>query len=148
MFSLITSRDPIVAEGTNLLSAKYFHLFASCHHADWGNPHMLAIMERAYEIPCYANIVTPNGFFKVILRRSKGENGDWFWALEWNKNYRLVGAIAQPDSTPDIFSNLPELIWKELGLQDGARTRMREEIPLKNEDDLLFLAEVEHTEGT
>lgn len=148
IFSLITSRNPLVAEGTCLLSAKYFKFFDSYHHDDWGNPHMLTIMERVSKMPCRARIVTANGFFKLIMRRDRGEEGEWFWALEWNKTLRLVGAIAQPESDLYIFKELPSLKWHDLGLQDGVRTRMREELPLKEEQDQLFLGEVERTEIT
>lgn len=147
VFSLITSRDPLVAEGTNLLISNYFHFFGSYNYADWGNPHLVAIMNRAYKIPCYANIVTANGFFRAIMRRSSGDKGEWFWALEWNKSYRLVGAIAQPDNTPVVFRDLPSMNWKDLGVQNGIPTRIREEVPLEDEQDLLFAAEVEGTKS-
>ena len=110
-------------------------------------PHLVAIMNRAYKIPCYANIVTANGFFRAIMRRSSGDKGEWFWALEWNKSYRLVGAIAQPDNTPVVFRDLPSMNWKDLGVQNGTPTRIREEVPLEDEQDLLFAAEVEGTKS-
>jgi len=147
IFTLITSHNPLSVDGTNLLSDKYFYFFSSYNHTDWGNPQMLTIMERVNNIPCYANIVTANGFFKGIMRHNKGEKGEWFWALEWNKSLRLVGAIAQPDSIPEFFSELPSLAWKELGFQGGAKTRMQEEISLKDEQDQLFSAHVERTES-
>jgi len=130
IFSLITSRNPHAAEGTNLLSHKYFHFFGSYNHADWGNSYLLEIMDRARKIPCYANINTANGFFKAIMRKNKGGNGEWFWALEWNKSYRIVGAIAQPNNTSNVFRDLPNLNWRELGIQNEIKTRMREESPL------------------
>lgn len=147
IFSLITSRDPLAAEGTCFLSHKYFHLHGSYVHSDWGNPQLIKIMERASEIPCYANIETANGFFKAIMRRKKGETGEWFWALEWNKSLRVVGAIFQPERYPAIFEDLPSLEWNETGLQEGARTRIRKEIPLESEKDIMFSGMVENTEG-
>ena len=147
IFSLITSKNPLTVEGTTLLDFKYFFFHRSCGCADWGNPLIVEIMKRAREIPCYANISTVNGFFKVIMRRSRGEFGEWFWALEWNKSLRIVGAIAQPDTLPTIFRDLPDLKWTDVGVQDGAVTRMREEIPLCPEQDILFDAEIENTES-
>lgn len=147
IFSLITSRDPLTAEGTCLIGHKYFHLHGSYVHSDWGNPQLLKIMERASEIPRYANIETANGFFKAIMRREKGEAGEWFWALEWNKSLRVVGAISQPEHYPAIFEDLPSLGWNEIGMQDGARTRIREEIPLEPEQDIMFSGMVENAEG-
>lgn len=145
-FSLLTSRDPLTAEGTCLLSHKFFHLHGSYTHLDWGNSQLLKIMEKASEIPCYANITTANGFFKAIMRREKNETGEWFWALEWNKSVRVVGAIAQLDGYPAIFENLPSLDLKEIGVQDGTRTRIRREISLEPEQDLMFSGKVGNAE--
>ena len=147
IFSLITSKNPLTADGTTLLNHKYFFFFSAYGYSDWGNPHLLVIMERAHKIPCYANITTANGFFKAIMRREKGDLGEWFWALEWNKYIRIVGAIAQSDKTPALFDGLPSLDWKDFGIQDGARTRIREELPLDSEQDILFFGEVENTQS-
>ncbi len=144
LFTLITSRNPVAEEGTTLLNPKYFHFHGSYGHSDWGNPPLLEIMKRASEIPCYANIETADGFFKAIMRRTEGDSGEWFWALEWNKNLRIVGVIAQPKSNHAIFLDLPPLGWNDLGVQGGARTRIRDEIPLDSELDILFVAEIQN----
>ena len=68
------------------------------------------------------------------------------WALEWNKSLRVVGAIAQPDCLPEFFAELPAMPWQELGLQDNVRTRMRREMPISEEQDILFSAVVEQAE--
>ena len=140
--SLIVTANPLVAEETRLLSYENFHLFESYSHADWGNSHMLAIMERANDMPCYLNVTTANGFFKAILRRDQGDKEEWFWALEWNKSLRVVGAISPFRDIPKLFRNLPALRWNELGEQGGARTRVRMEEPLADEQDTLFQGEV------
>lgn len=147
IFSLITSSNPLTAEGTTLLTHKYFYFYGSYGHSDWGNPHLLEIMKRAREVPCYANIETANGFFKAIMRRAEGDSGEWFWGLEWNKSLRIVGSIAQPDTTPAIFEGLPRLDWKGLGIQNSARVRIRKEIPLNSELDILFEAGLQNAEG-
>jgi hypothetical protein len=146
-FSLITSRNPLIAEGTTLLDFNYFFFHSSYGYADWGNPQLAEIMERMREIPCYVNIETANGFFKVIMRRSPCEFGEWFWALEWNKSFRVVGAISQSGRLPTIFQNLSELKWTNLGIQDGAITRIREEISLNPEHDILFDAQIENIDN-
>ena len=147
IFSLITSQNPLVAEKTNLLIPKYFHFYGMYNYRDWGNAHLTTVMGRAKEIPCYANIETANGFFKVIMRRSREPRGEWFWALEWNKNFRLVGAITNPATVPAIFRDLPPLTYHNLGVQEGAKTRMREDVPLIGEEDILFRADIEMPES-
>jgi hypothetical protein len=140
LFSLITSKDPLSQEGTSLLAPEYFQIFGLYNYSDWGNPQLLEIMSRAVEVPCYANINTANGFFKAMMRKSDTHEDEWFWALEWNKSYRVVGSITQQGKTLTIFRDLPVLIWHDCGLQDGVKTRLREETPLKDEQDILFIA--------
>lgn len=143
IFSLITSHHPHTSDGTSLLDCRYFHLFGLYNHTDWGNQHLLEIMDRVQFTNCYANIHTANGFFKAIMRRTDGKNGEWFWALEWNKSCRLVGAIAQPNRTPVVFEGLPTLNWKKHAIQDKQETIIRKEIPLELHQDILFLGKVE-----
>lgn len=143
IFSLITSHDPCTAEGTNLLNRNCFHFLELYPHTDWGNPHLLEIMDRVKLTACYANFSTANGFFKAIMRRTDSEPGEWFWALEWNKSCRLIGAIAQPSRTPVVFEGLPTLNRKKHGMQDKPKTSIRKEIPLESEQDILFEGEIE-----
>lgn len=147
IFSLITTINPLEASQTNLLSSKYFFFFGAFNNADWGNPQVLTAIERAKEWPCYANIDSANGFFKVIMRRNKGTDGEWFWALEWNKSYRVLGGIFHPEQTPTAFRDLPPLIWQELGVHGGKSTRRREEISINEEQDTLFKAQVVSRKG-
>jgi hypothetical protein len=62
-------------------------------------------------------------------------DGEWFWALEWNRAFRVVGAIYAEGADPPLFSGLPTLDWRYFA--DG-RSRYREESPLSEEADLLF----------
>ncbi len=144
-FSLVTTTNPLQA--INWLNPEYLFAFGVFNHRDWGNPQLLAITERVREWPCYVNISTAQGFFKAIMRRHRGDRAEWFWALEWNKSVRVFGGISQPDNTPGIFLDLPALTWNDLGVQDGAHTRFREEIPLDGKVDILFEAEVVSVES-
>jgi len=141
-FSLITSKNPLEASQTNLLSSEYFFFFGAFGNADWGNSQLLAAIERVKEWPCYANINSANGYFKVIMRRQDSKDGEWFWALEWNKSYRIFGGIFHSGQIPTAFSDLPQLNWREHGVQDGISCRIRMEIPICEEHDTLFKATV------
>jgi hypothetical protein len=134
IFSFVTSPDPLTAKGTSLLDWQYFYLYESYRHQDWGNPQLIEIMQRALCIPCCADIKTANGFFKVILRKEEESTGEWFWALEWNKSHRIVGAISSSGKMPKIFEGLPRLIWDRV----DKFTRVRKEVPLQAGQDLLF----------
>lgn len=136
--SLILTTNPLNAEETRLLSYECFHLFGSFSHADWGNSHMLAIIERTKEMPCVLNVSTANAFFRAILCVDRENTGEWFWALEWNKHLRIVGAISPCRETPKLFRDLPALSWNALGSQNEVQTRVRMEEPLQDGQDTLF----------
>jgi hypothetical protein len=136
LYSLIKSRDPRQSETTSLLHYCYFRLFGYYSHSDWGNPQLVEISRRVSDWPCIAIISTANGFFRVICRRQ--DPSEWFWALEWNKFFRVAGMLTHPDKEPELLTNLPELQWVALTPTD----RMRTEVPLADEDDILFVGNV------
>lgn len=148
LFSLITSKDPCTAAGTMLLSGQYFSIYEYYIYRDWGNPQLVEIMNRARKIPCYANIETANGFFKAIMRKDKCYTDEWFWALEWNKSLRVVGAISSRIQMPCIFKNLPSLGWTNICGENGHEIRLREERAIDSESDTLFSATIEDPAGT
>ncbi|MBV1951779.1 MAG: hypothetical protein KUG64_06260 [Cycloclasticus sp.] len=138
-FSLLTSSNPEVVSGTKLLPEKNFWFHGAYTHGDWGNAELMEIAKRIEILRCNANISTADGNFKVLMCHSIKDPSYWFWALEWNKNLRVVGGIYSPKKCPPIFDDLPIQQWKPLGEgSDGAKHRIREEIPLDKNDDILF----------
>jgi hypothetical protein len=136
IFSMITSSNPTQQENTRWLTANHFDVFGIYKESDWGNPQLQEIISRTSDWSCYANINTANGFFKVIMKRDNKKNSGWVWAIEWNKSYRVIGAIG----TPDIFNNLPELDWRRVSPTERVRT----DTPLNDTQDFLFNASVEN----
>jgi hypothetical protein len=134
IYSLITTKNPLICEESRLLPPKQLWFFAAYNEQDWGNPQILEVIERTKEWPCFCNIVTANGFFKVIMKRSSDDG--WFWALEWNKYLRVIGGISLENKPQQLFSMLPDLGWKDLGMQGNASTRVRSEIALDSIDEL------------
>lgn len=89
---------------------------------------------RAYLLPRFAEITTADGFFRAALRR-RVSGQSWFWALEWNQNFRVAGWVGPSDELPDLFQGLPNLAWYRI----DATTRIRPETPLAEDaEDLLF----------
>ena len=131
LFSLVTSSNPQEASGTMLLSPNHFQIFGIFKHGNWGDPQLVELIRRTSDWVSIACIITANGFFKARLRRSENDAEGWFWALEWNKSYRVVGTISS--SNPDIFQNLPPRKWIYLG-----NDRISQAIPLPPEEDELF----------
>lgn len=139
LFSLITSSDPRETEKTRLLPHENIHVFDYYNYLDWGNPQLAEVNARVSSWPCYANIYAADGYFRALLRRCIDSDVGWFWALEWNRFLRVIGAIACPQAIPQLFRSLPELRWTTL--PDGSG-RLREEVRLPEEQDTLFEADV------
>ncbi|HEX3556663.1 MAG TPA: hypothetical protein VIA62_25865 [Thermoanaerobaculia bacterium] len=135
IFSMITSEDPREREKTKILPADKVLYFGHYTHLDWGNPHLMEIARRSANWENYANIVTANGYFKLLVKACNSGTKEWFWALEWNKFLRVVGVICSPSVEPELFSDLPELNWRPS--PDG-NCRSRREVPLPEEEDILF----------
>lgn len=133
LFALITNENPLDAATTTVLPEDHIQFFSYFHHRDWGNVQLLDVYRRALAMPRLALIVTANGFFKMGMRRTPGERGEWFWALEWNKSLRVFGGITDR-KPPLIFDGLPEFKWT----QTGPDTRMRPDFSLDPEQDTLF----------
>lgn len=137
-FSLVTSSDPTNANTTRLLPEAHFGYFGNYAYRDWGNAQLVEVGRRVRDWSAPVQITTAEGYFRAIMRRKGGSGSPWFWALEWNKSHRLIGWVGDPFNPPLPFQDLPELDWRDMGMQDGARLRIREETPLSDEDDILF----------
>lgn len=81
--------------------------------------------------------VTADGYYKVAIRRHP-ELTMWSWALEWNERLRIVGFFGEEDPVRNIVSGLPKLEMMGLGDHEGARFLVRIEVPLEENDDILF----------
>lgn len=136
LFSLVTAQDPANGAGLKILSDSEWQYVGFYPARDWGNPQLVEIANRVREWPCVAYIDTARGHFRAVLRAHKDPSREWFWAFEWNRAYRGVGAICRASELPPVFAGLPALRWIPL---PGSR-RMREETPLDSNADILFEA--------
>jgi hypothetical protein len=132
LFSLVTTEDCRVPKKMRLLPHLQFRYFGHYIFQDWGNPHLIEIAKRTECWSCPASVTAADGYFRAILKRDDARG--WFWALEWNRYLRVVGAIAQENEPAHVFEALPELDWKSLS--DGRL--FRSDIPLVEESDYLF----------
>ncbi|MEB2346058.1 MAG: hypothetical protein OZ948_15120 [Deltaproteobacteria bacterium] len=133
-FSLVTSTDPLRAEGTRLLPTEHWWFGQYFLHADWGNTWLVELARRVRGWSRHVNIVSAEGYFRALLARDGAGSGEWFWALEWNKSLRTIGGIGGPEAQPRIFNDLPDLGW--MVVEPG--TRIRAERALAPGDDDLF----------
>lgn len=134
-FSLITSNDPTVAEGTRLLTREHWWFWGSYPHSDWGNVRIKEMAQRVESWETPLNVFTANGYFKVVIRCAPSIKGPWFWALEWNKSQRLFGGIIFDTKNHSAeFKNLPSPERIHL----GPGLRIYQEVPLEDHEDNLF----------
>ena len=101
--------------------------------SDWGNPVHRAFMDAVVQWEPRVLGTTADGFYKIAIRRFPNEDL-WSWALEWNKNLRVVGFFGDIQTAQQIASTFPKLEFRVVG--EGMS--MREEVPLNESEDRLF----------
>ena len=141
LFSFITTPRPYDNNKLIFLAYDKFCLLGYWPKSDWGNSVLKYFSEMTLEWNCYANIDTANGYFKTIIRVDP-DTKVWFWALEWNRSYRVAGFIGAIDIIESIKKDVPEEPWKEISQEGTHIVRIKSEIVLDPLTDKLFVGEV------
>ena len=76
-------------------------------------------------------------YFRVSIRRHPSDVC-WSWALEWNANLRLVGFFGEKTAAQTAFDGLPQLLVQDFPITPTSGFRLRTEVPLEDDKDLLF----------
>ena len=115
-----------------------FHPLSVVHYEDWGNSLQKAFMSAVanWEPRLIGN--TADGYFRSIIRRHPSAEC-WSWAVEWNKNYRVVGFFGSRRSAEEIVKSFQPPEMTNLVNVDNLHLRYRSEVKLAEEDDLLFV---------
>lgn len=132
LFTLICTENHLDPLKMRLLPQDQFIFFGYYTHDDWGNPQAIEIANRVRKWDCLANIESAQGYFKAIIRCS---DEGWFWALEWNRQLRLIGGIS--GARMKLFEELPSEVWMPI-----SQGRIRKNVPLNTEHDHLFIGVV------
>lgn len=115
-----------------------FYPVSNVHHGDWGNiQHRVFMSTVVTWEPCLVGI-TADGFFKIIIRRHPHEEC-WSWALEWNKNYRLIGFFGDRESAEAIVNTFPLLEMTAISTGGESLLKGRKHARLDEKDDFLFV---------
>lgn len=104
---------------------------------DWGNVLHRAFMKKVVIWDERLVGYTADGYFRMAIRRMKG-SPCWSWALEWNRNLRVLGFFGEEGIVKNAASELPELEFQNLETSDGSLVRHRREEPLPEAEDELF----------
>lgn len=102
--------------------------------SDWGNSTLLAFADEVRKWAPRLWLDAAEGYFRAIICRAPSDSPLWGWALQWNKNYRVIGLAGTPDSMRSFASRLPKLTMTQL----NPTTRIRVEVPLGDREDKLF----------
>ncbi len=104
-FWFLSSYEESSKRGATLPSPLY--PIAHTLRSDWGNPAFLGFADMVRTWGNVSHIVTAEGFFKVMIRRSDTEPDLFAWALEWNKNMRVLGFLGKEQAARDAYGALP-----------------------------------------
>lgn len=114
-----------------------FHPLSEAHHGDWGNSLHKSFMAAVvkWEPRWVGN--TAEGFFRSIIRRHPSAEC-WSWAIEWNKNYRVIGFFGGRDAAQELVNGfeLPNMTAIKTG--ENSHISFRSDVKLP-EEDLLFV---------
>lgn len=105
--------------------------------ADWGNSLQVGFMKGSASWHDRLLVVAADEYFKISIRR-RPDAVCWSWALEWNRSFRLVGLFGDPVPIEEFASRLEAPMSTLLTRTGPNSTRMRREVALDDDSDLLF----------
>jgi len=114
-----------------------FHPVMEAKRADWGNPVHRAFMNAVVTWEPRILAIGADTFFKIVIRKHPVADC-WSWALEWNRQYRIVGFCGDRAAAEAVAQNFPRLEAQTIVQGPSEYVRYRLETPLADADDLLF----------
>lgn len=105
--------------------------------ADWGNQLVRGFMDLVVSWEPRIILLGANQFFGIIIRRHPRAEV-WSWALEWNRNFRVVGLFGNMTAIEDTLSSLPRLDLQWMRSDSGDMLSVRTDVALLDENDNLF----------
>lgn len=114
------------------------HPVAAVRQADWGNPQIGWFEHETADWLPRLNLITADEYFKMWIKRKADTAKVWAFAIEWNRNFRLVGFIGDAEEARIHLDAVPPLDMQVMHESPTRSLRTRIETPLKREDDTLF----------
>jgi hypothetical protein len=104
---------------------------------DWGNISQRAFMDAVVAWTPRVLGASADGYFKVAIRRHPTAEC-WSWALEWNKQYRLIGFFGNRTAADAVTGSFPPLKMFVIPQGPNEYFRVRKEVALSESEDKLF----------
>lgn len=119
-----------------------FHPVLETMRDDWGNPVNMKFMETVVDWETWIYGIGASDFYKVIIRHHP-DAVCWSWAVEWNKNYRVIGFFGEEEPAKKIVNTFPVQNFIPAGrgkIDTGKEFDLgfRQERRLKEDEDKLF----------
>jgi hypothetical protein len=114
-----------------------FHPFLHVIRSDWGNPSVLAFADAIATWNPRLIAVSAEGYYRALIRRGPTASC-WAWALEWNRNYRVIGFFGDRDAVQEVVNKFPAMDAMTIHESPTRFVRIRQDVPLRDEDDKLF----------
>ena len=110
---------------------------AVTRRSDWGNAINRTFMDHVVGWEPRFVGHGANGFFNIIVRRHPSLVC-WSWGVEWNCSYRVIGLAGEPGDVDKATPAFPPLKVREFRTANGHTFRIRDDVPLPDEDDRMF----------
>jgi hypothetical protein len=104
---------------------------------DWGNPVLRDFMKAVVEWEPRVLAVGADTFFKIVIRKHPSADC-WSWALEWNRQYRIIGFCGNQLAAEAVVRTFTQLETHTVAQGPNEFVRYRLDVPLADDDDLLF----------
>jgi hypothetical protein len=105
--------------------------------SDWGNVVQREFAAATADWKVILGLRTADGYFKAMIRRHPIAHC-LSWALEWNRNLRIIGIMGDRAAADAFAADLPQPEFTTLAESGGESLRYREEHRLAPDDDTLF----------
>lgn len=104
---------------------------------DWGNAQLRFFMDLTANWDPRVHAITADGYFKMAIKKHPQALA-WSFAVEWNESYRIVGFFGDTETLLGLRDRVPSLPMVTIPGQGADFMRYRQEVPLPEEDDVLF----------
>lgn len=113
-----------------------FHAVEASARGDWGSPLNRSFMSATDTWLLRLVFTGAGGFFRAAIRKHPASDC-WSWAVEWNKNLRVIGFMGNPATVQNELKALTLNPVTEF-TTGNETSRFRTEVPITENEDSLF----------
>lgn len=114
-----------------------FYAVFQTQKLDWGNDILISFMNAVVKWEPRWLGYGASGYFKCAIRRHPSAEC-WSWALEWNKNYRIIGFFGDREAAYSLIDTFPTITPETISKGKDHHLLYHSEKQLHEKDDVLF----------